>query len=998
VSSSAQSVSPASSSLLRGFLGAFVFLLVFAMYPGTLDPVTPIKWLVVAAGAVIAVALWLVGGPNRRPRLFAIPLAALLVCLAVATLLSDYLWRGVYATSLFVLLFGLYRAAAHAYANPRHLAQLAWCFCIATALASIYGFLQRLGWDPFPWADKAADVYTNIPATFGNPNFAAHAIVVAIPLLLFLSRASAQPIAGFAALFALITFIDAAIPFVPDVAIRTLLGILGVVFGVHTRRYLIGVLLAVLAVHLHFTDQRAGLIALAVAALVVGFAWGTSGVLKQPVIGMFATLTLAALVTAAGFVVVMLYTQWRTGSVFPLDTSLLLRYQSLVSATTMFLENPFTGWGPGVYQVAYAQFWTPFEQNWFAQELRSNAHVHNDLIELAIDGGFIAAALYLTTIVFAIGGGLMMAIQPGDDDRRRAGFLFAAVFVAFFVDGLFGFNLRIPVTAAAFFLLLGALDGHFAPVTPPEALGWRRAVAPALAVLVALAFVVQALAFWSEKTLLDGLRIQRRADSSVAPAPEAVDKLKTASTLAPWSDTALRMLGNIQFDAGQHTDAVPSREQALNRRPVAVIPNVFIARAKNALARQAASKNKPDAAQALLQEAVTHAEDALGLCPVYAPAHEVLGRASITRGFLLARAERTQAELDEQWAKAERHLVAALDNGARNPAELYREVANMRVAQRNLTGAEDALVRAVQADYRDPRAWPFFLEFAHAQERFDRFLDTLYRQIDVVRTADDVNPNVLADMYLWLGNALAHGRGDVDAADDAYRRAIAQGPLSPNAWSSFAHYATQFDRRDLFEQTVRESTAALREVGRDPLPHVIAANALLEGRPGAVYGASQILVAGLTGETPPGITPQQVYGWVLNIAKDQAAALTPDAENYCGAMNNLGVASSIMDQLEDAVTFYARAAECVPEAQAAPLAIRRADVLVRADKMDEALTILREARTAYPGHLDTRWALARTLAKAGNTDAARKEYNALLKQDAIDQSTRDQLQKEMDAL
>ena len=95
-----------------------------------------------------------------------------------------------------------------------------------------------------------------------------------------------------------------------------------------------------------------------------------------------------------------------------------------------------------------------------------------------------------------------MAYTARDRAYRRLGLTFAALFTAFLVDGCFGFNLRVPVSAAFFFILLGLLDGvwtaHFSAERSRSRLPstlWRGVVLALVILNVAFATQVFAAQF-----------------------------------------------------------------------------------------------------------------------------------------------------------------------------------------------------------------------------------------------------------------------------------------------------------------------------------------------------------------------------------------------------------------------------------------------------------------------------------------------------------------------
>ena len=78
-------------------------------------------------------------------------------------------------------LTAIFVTAADSYRTPKQVWVLFSAICIAVSIASLYGILQFMGMDPFPWNDTGG-MLRAAPATFGNPNVASHVLAPAIIL------------------------------------------------------------------------------------------------------------------------------------------------------------------------------------------------------------------------------------------------------------------------------------------------------------------------------------------------------------------------------------------------------------------------------------------------------------------------------------------------------------------------------------------------------------------------------------------------------------------------------------------------------------------------------------------------------------------------------------------------------------------------------------------------------------------------------------------------
>lgn len=941
-------------------IGAFLVVLVLAIYPFTNDPSGDIKrlitgWAAFALGSVWLGAVWTGRLPIRRPGVSLPLLLALLALFLIAALRSEFRWIGLLETGSFFFLFVLYFIASQVYRDITQARRLLLVVCWAMALASCYGFMQKAGLDPFPWADRSSEVYTNLPATFGNPNFAAHALILAIIMVVYLMATG-------------------------------------------LRWWWGSIFLLIFLTHLRFTGQRAGIIALAAAAFLVAVAWLFGRRTKRPVTAAAFVLILVMIISVAGAGVAMAVSKWRTGTSIPLDTSLVIRYQSYVSAADMLFDRPLLGYGPGVYGIAYPEYWTPFEQEWFAQELSMNAHVHNDLIELGIDAGLPAAGLYFTLLVLGMGYGLVMAFTPGPPERRRLGYMFAAFFLAFLVDGLFGFNLRVPVSAGIFFLTLGLLDGLWAASQPVETVISRsRNPLPRLALFAALMLFVllESCRFSAAYCMQQGMRAQLKRDY-----PKARESFELGRSLAPWDGDFERRLGQVSIGEHDFDNAVRHFERALEINPYYILGRVPLAQTKMAVAQHLVQQDnaKVNDALAILDQAIDHLEELLKICPMFPPAHDMLGRVASVSALFVTQSGAPDApgRAAAYWRSAETHLLKAIEYELENRSELYRMLAKVRIALGNQDGAEQALVRAAQADPADTETWPIFLDLANNRKDYDRLRNTLYAQIQRLKEADTLKPEALATAYLYLANVLENGYTDLDAVDQAFWGAVEYGPLRPEIWTNLARYAREKNRPMALQIAVAQSCGRLSIQGQKPLAYVAAVNDVMQRGPAALTSATANLLSHVRSHRAnDALTADQAYGWAARMLLETAQSASRDTPGLCLANFNLGIVFAGLNELNAADQLFTRAQPCLETTQQAFLAVHWADVMVRQDRTPEALDLLRETRQKSPDNMDVQWALARTFVKLGLRDDAREEYKALLARPDLAPQGRAMLENEL---
>jgi len=956
---------------LRAGIGIYVFVLVLAMFPFSDDPTGDIKNLVTSWASLILAGTWLAGTwrtkqPVRRPPLFLVILLVFLALNLAACLRSSFVGNSLVDLRRLWALFLLYLIASQAYRTPQQVRNLMFVVCMAVAISSIYAFRQRAGWDPFPWSDRTRDEYVNLPGTFGNPNYAAHTLILATIMAVYLAA---------------------------------------------KRRSLWGLGFAVLfLIHLRFTQQRAGIIALAGALALVVVARLIYRRVRRPVAATAWALIVVAVLGVAGLGAAMGVTKIRTGMPYPLDLSLLIRYKSYCSAAAMALERPLLGWGPGNYKIEYAQFWTPYEQNYFAREQKINQHVHNDVLETGIDAGLPAAGLYLAFLVFGMSFGLLAAFTRSDPMQRRLGYAFAGFFCAFLIDGLFGFNLHVPVSAALLFLMAGALEGLWMVSAPGPSTHRFSGLSYAWRAAAMVAIVWCALAdtgvFASQCLLHSGTAALARNDYDRAGV-----LLGRGERLAPWNAAFAHRRGVARLAKEDWAAARVHLERALEKDPYSIPALLALARSKMSLGLSLLAQDPPQTPEAAQEfdDATRYAERALALCPVFPMADDLLGRIASGRAMALAKQQpeaEDQQALTQAWQQAEAHFVRAIQNGAANTSQLYRQLSQIRFALNDTAGAEDALARSIQADPSVETNWPFFAGFARKSGRYDQFRNTLKWQIQRLNETSPPDDAALAAAYRWLARAEKEGFDNDRAAEAAYRNAVHHDPTGPRTWHAFARFASAAGRLESFKTCLCDTTARLVAQKKTPLPHVAALAEVWTRGPKTLPRATASLVTvvqqGGAGRLP---TAKLDMLWAVELLhKETEAATLPNAEPKLGAtaaavtLLHLGIVHAGMHDLQRADELLARAMPKLPLAYQAVCARHRSRVLMGLERAPEALALLQDVAAKVPDNLELKRVLAQAFAEAGQVGKARRAYQVLLKAPKLDDKARKAIQAELDAL
>jgi len=948
---------------VRAGMEVFLFLLVVAMFPFTEDPTGDIKYFLCSwAGLLLGVgwliSAWWHGTPFRRPQMFLEILVLFLLLGLLASFRGSFVRNSLVEMGRFWSLFVLYVVASQVYCTPKQVRRLMLVVCAALTLASAYAlFIQRLGFDPFPWRERTSDEYLNLPGTFGNPNFAAHTLILGVIMAAYLaSRLNMIWCLGFAVVF---------------------------------------------LAHLRFTQQRAGLVALVAAALLVLTALAVRRMIRRPVAATVTTLAVVAVLGLAGMSLIMGVSKLRHGSPYPLDLSLLIRYKSYCSAAQMIMSRPILGYGPGNYKIEYPRFWTPYEQKWFAQELKMNAHVHNDLLEIAADSGLPSAGLYLALLVLGMSYGLLMGFTRPDGLSRRLGFTYAAFFCAFLVDGLFGFNLRVPVSATLLFVMAGTLEGVWEasgsrgrPIARRRVNAW---IGTAVFLGITLACVVQESAVFVSQALY----LRGSAEIEWKRYNRAEPYLRWGEQLAPWNWNFARQRGIAQLCQHNYAEAIEDLERARTKNPQYIMTLVPLARAKAdfALASVSASPETLSAALPALDQAAEDAELALRLCPMFPAAEEALGRIAANRAMLLdkSKAPDQREQAAKAWQEAERRLAGAAEHGAKNPSEIYRQLVQVRTALGDSKGAEEAIVRAAQADPADESNWPFFYSFARNTKLYDRFHEALLSRIQRLRESKTRDNDNLATAYLWLASVEDEGYNRPDAAETAYRNAISCKPLSPVTWSSYAHFAQTAKRFDSFKKYLLDMNDQMVAKGQEPLPHVRSLAMVWRQGPEALVEATRILVGLVQGtiKFPGMMLPDYDMKWAIDALLQETLSSGLPPEQAALAYLHLGMVADAISEWVLADQVLSMAMPNLPPAPQVDCAQHWANALIRLQRTNEAVNLLRAVVKRVPNDPDLRLSLARALKKNGDPAGAETEYRSLLELPGLSEQWRRRVQSEI---
>jgi O-antigen ligase len=798
----------------------------------------------------------------------------------------------------------------------------------AVALSSVYGLAQHLGWDPFPWAMRDVEEYRALPATYGNPNLAGHALVVALVLcagLLSDAWQTKRPLAF-------------AVYLVPG---------------------------AVMAAHLALTHMRSGPVALGVALVFVTITLILLRRVKRPWQAAGVALTACASLLFIAVIAVLLL-----APSLNLDSSLQLRLNGYAGAAALFLENPIFGVGPGSYAFYNIPHWSSFEALWYALEHKRNFHAHNEWLEMAAECGIPGLAALIGLFLFSI---ITFFENPWLAGERHWGLLLSlpAAMVALATDGCFGFNLHAPVSAGLFFLLL-ALRPARPYYSAPTRKSARRGTVPLCVVTLAAAWCL-----WSDygyerqyqqcAGAVDWERGQRDSGTPADDVKRVSSLLESLTESRPLDYRGWVLLGDHALMRGEAKQAADAYGRALWMHPH--LPRLHVQRAR-ALILQAQQENVESA----VTLASKHADIALALCPELAEAQAMLGWAAYVKMSYPA------------LAPSDADLRVAVERFNHARALGLADDARIDGALAECHGRLGAWEEAAAACQRYVAACPYELErwvrWREAATRAGGTALVQYRQT-LLRHFAPSNEGKLPnspELAVWLASqiaALAQSPAEVYVAKRALSDGLDAKAALTGIWSALLGLAPENSRADTLARLISSFPASRRA---DISPTILALHdALSAPQVDSLTNAAMALARELA--TAPGTEDFErasVHAPLVVMLGDALRGSGLPNGAMGPALQALGATQFETGDLRGADENLRAAEAALPAGELAQAWYYHARTLTALGQHEAALAMAKAAQDGAGGVVEYQWQLARCLAAGGHAEAARFSFDALL--------------------
>lgn len=917
--------------LMRHTVGAGLFLAVLALWPLTPSPAMDIKYFFLAWTVAIAGLLWISyqwrHGDVHYPRAWSGRFLGLLAAsLVAASLLGNHPAYSLVESSKYLTLLLLFLAAAAAFRDAEQAWRLIALIVVAVGLSSVYGLVQKMGWDPFPWETREVEEYLTLPGTYGNPNVASHTLILGFILAcgLVLRRRSAADY-------------WAAVP-----------------------ALLIGT-------HIFISGVRSAQLALGACGLFLLLLFLSGRLFQCTVRRTVASLLLLGLIAAAGGMGALYVSKARTAAYTPMVHGQMLRYNSFLGASQMILDKPLQGFGSGAYLIENTPYWTPYEQEYFAAEQRLNEHVHNEYLEFGVEGGVLAALMYIGFLMSGFVASFVAALKANTPERRILGLATGCAFLAFLVDGLFGFNFHVPVSSALIVAIAGLQAGVFGSEAPKAIKRPPRGRFLLAAIPVGLLSLGLAVLYSLDFVSRNAVQIAWNAEASGNP-DRALNLLDKGRSLAPWDFEIPERMGQIMLQYGQSQAAIALFNQALEQRPYDVAALLGKARAL-------VNENQAAPAQVSLDDARRVAERAAEFCPSCPGVHGIFGRVELAgvRGQSAATPQSAAA-----WRRVVEHLTLAQRHDV-DLAQIYPMLAEAYSALGDTKNALAAHQRSVKANPSDDVAWVMFVQFAEGTDNWPALSDALSKALRDASNQEPRDRETIAVTAWWLALTYMQGFNDAESGRAVLVQALDKAPDNLALWGGCVSLSPG---KNMIERASNAFAAVAVPESAYPVL-VRRLRQTLDGPEDLAATAKAILDDWIaTARVLDKEQSARNYLWMFRVLHDAILESDISGTEREAWMNNFGNVAAGLDEYDFAFDCYAAADVSEAADNAMFQAEQRAELLSR---QDASLTIPFVERLVehLPNHTGRQYLAAMMYHRAGMLEQAARAYHGILADPAL---------------
>lgn len=238
-------------------------------------------------------------------------------------------------------------------------------------------------------------------------------------------------------------------------------------------------------------------------------------------------------------------------------------------AVRMFLEHPWTGWGPGMFQLYFADF-KPTAPMRYDILTSITYHPHNEYLLIAVEDGLLGLGLYLAAFI-ALAAALVRKVMRSEDASERYRlWALGSAFAAMMAHGTVTVALRYWAPVAVFWTVVGLMLASTAKEREPKTAPAGRSESMRIVGLLA-GLVVAVVGMWC--LVIPGIRaewlLNRGLSRRMTPA-ERAERCRRASELSRYPPdylTSFRLQATERMAAGDLDGAISTYEDLWNTAP-----------------------------------------------------------------------------------------------------------------------------------------------------------------------------------------------------------------------------------------------------------------------------------------------------------------------------------------------------------------------------------------------------------------------------------------------
>lgn len=568
---SKKQIKPVKGSIetLNPFLTWCIAILIFSVsvsfYIATQAPTVDIKWLFLEVGVTLLAFLWLIHCSIQKSwdwvgHPIHLPLLIFAVTYFIAQLMpGDRFFLLDHWIQLSSLLL-IYLVVSQTTKNIRGTRIIIQGLLVGGLIASLYGIIQKMGWDPIHWEKNSEE--TNIASMLGNSDYFGWFLAPLFSLsiaFLFIQRKN------------------------------TLQKVLSVIYFL------------TISIALFIAGNRAGVVAAIGSIFLIGWL-----VLRNPALikQLTTPLECPSLIkegSGGGWMIFFNSRTWRwlkIGIVVILvfgvigfwhryssrsDIAIKGRFLHWQTSIQMIRDHPILGVGPGNYFVNYLNYQAkilkdPRNSGYhrISQEVKdiNTEYAHNDYLQALTDTGIIGFASFLFLLLTFLWVGYHDFQQLQD---RESLWLYLGCYggiLAILISALFGFPLHVPASGMEFWVILGLAVSLCRINQPTDSTNrfWHSSMyenpvakffkAPLVLILITVLFA--GYGYWTITRSFDNflssfyIRIGRvyAEDPQHSDIPLAVQFMERAIAITPDNGLAHYYLGGYYARSNRLDDAI----------------------------------------------------------------------------------------------------------------------------------------------------------------------------------------------------------------------------------------------------------------------------------------------------------------------------------------------------------------------------------------------------------------------------------------------------------